>query len=175
MSMLIVSRLHLLFPKMSNSGSPPAEPGVYLIAIRQLKGGDVQLEKFITKGVTLQGVIEALEKERRRVSENLDGETRRAKGLIEKRNNLAVLLKKGARSLPTDLDMKRVNILIKELESDIRDLSAELQKGLSPDAGVLIDNLLGSRLPQSWDPDRIISAIQELLNKGFHFEVKRSE
>jgi hypothetical protein len=143
--------------------------------IRQLQGEDVQLDRFVTKGATLKEVVEALEKERRAVSESLDREAKCARELLERRNNLATLLKEGSRSLPPGLDMKNVKILISQLESDIKKLSTELEKSLTPNARVLIENLFAGRLPQDWGARQTLSAIQELLSKGFSFEVKRRE
>ena len=143
--------------------------------IRQLKGEDIQLDKLIQKDTTLKGLIGGLEKEYGRLSESFEKENRRARDLLTKHNSMAVLLKEAARSLPDGLDMKRVKILISQLETDISKLSTELKKSLTSDAQVFIENIISDRVPKGWEAERILSAIQELLKKGFSFEVKRRE
>jgi regulator of replication initiation timing len=143
--------------------------------IRQLQGEDIQIDKFMTKGATLKEVIESLEKERRTISESLDRETKRAREVLERRNNLAALLKEGSHSLPTGRDMKNVKMVISQLESDIQKLSTELEKSLTPNTRILIENLFNGRLPQGWGAKQVFPAIQELLSKGFSFEVKPRE
>jgi hypothetical protein len=143
--------------------------------LRQLRGEDIQLDKFIRKGSTLKEVISALEKESKRVEEDFSKDNRRATDLLERRNKLADLLKQGTRSLPADLDIKKLQAFISGIEADIRKLSEELEKNLSPDARVLIENLIGGKLPDGWKEGQIVLALQELLNKGFSFEVRRRE
>jgi len=143
--------------------------------LRQLQGEDVQIDKFIRKDSTLKGVIGTLEKELKKVEEGFTKDNRRATDLLERRNKLAVLLEQEIRSLPPDLDMKKLQTFISGIEADIKKLSAELEKNLGHDARAFIDNLIGGKLPSAWKEERIVLALQELLDKGFSFEVKRKE
>lgn len=177
-----VLKQQIKFEAPENPANPLASVGGNLSKIagkkeeiRQFQGEDTQLDRFVTKSTSLKGVIEALEKQHRAVSESLDRETKHARELLGRRNNLSVLLKEGSRSLPDDLDMKKVKTHISQLEGDINKLSTELEKSLTPDARVFIENMIDGRLPKGWDAQRIFSTIQELLDKGFSFEVKRKE
>lgn len=143
--------------------------------LRQLQGEDVLLDNLVRKDSTLKGVIDTLEKVLKTVGENFSKENRHAKELLEKHNNLAALLKQSMRSLPADLNMKRLKVFVTELEMDIEKLSKELEKSLTPDARVFIENVIDGKLPTGWKEGRIVLAIQEVLEKGFCFEVRRRE
>lgn len=143
--------------------------------LRQLQGEDVLLDNLVRKDSTLKGVIDTLEKVLKTVGENFSKENRHAKEMLEKHNNLAALLKQSMRSLPADLNMKRLKVFVTELEMDIEKLSKELEKSLTPDARIFIENVIDGKLPTGWKEGRIVLAIQELLEKGFCFEVRRRE
>jgi hypothetical protein len=138
---------------------------------RQILGEDILLDSVVKRGITLKGIIEALDKEYIRLSQLFDSERRRASELLIKHNNLATLLREPSRSLPSDLNIKKLRIFIGELGKSIDILSDQLEKSLSPDSRLFIENILEGRLPDL-NEQRIFSVLQELLSKGFSFEVK---
>lgn len=138
---------------------------------RQILGEDIPLDSVVKKGITLKGIIEVLDEEYIRLSQLFDSERRRASELLIKHNNLATLLGEPSRSLPSDLNITKLRIFIGELGKSIDILSDQLEKSLSPDSRLFIENILEGRLPDL-NKQRIFSVLQELLSKGFSFEVK---
>lgn len=141
--------------------------------LRRLQGGDVEVDRLMLEGATLKRVIDTLKKELRKANEEFDKESRCARELLEKRNNLAALFKQMPRSMVSDSDIKRLKGFKGELESEIRKLSQNLEKSLSSDARIFIESVTDSKLPNGWEERRVVKAIKELLGKGFSFEVKR--
>lgn len=143
--------------------------------IRQLRGEEVALNTLVDKPTKLQEIIDVLEKRRASDEKNFRQKRAIAQDMLDKHNNLAVLLGKNPVSLLDDLDLRNLETFIGESQVSINKLLDELEKSLTPDARVLIENIIESRLPPKWDAQRTFSAIQELLSKGFFFEVKRRE
>ena len=143
--------------------------------IRQLQGEDIDLSKLIGKPTTLKEIGEVLKKKHTLVDKDFRLKHTIAENLLAKRNNLAVLLGESPLSLADDLDLRKLETFNSELQDSVDKLSRELERSLTPDAGVLIKHIIDGKLPPNWDAQRTFSAIQELLAKGFFFEVKRRE
>jgi len=141
--------------------------------IRQLQGEDIDLKKFIDKPATLKEVIEVLRKRRDSIGRAFRQKRDIAQGLVDKHNNLASLLGKSQVSLPDQLDLNTVEALVNEFKTSNTKLLDELEKGLAPNARVFIEHIIDGKLPPKWAAQQTFSAIQELLSKGFFFEVKR--
>lgn len=143
--------------------------------IRQLRGEEVTLNTLVDKPATLQEIIDALEKRRASDEKGFRQKRAIAQDLRDKHNNLAMILGRNQVSLLDDLDLRNLETSIGEFQANIDKLLDELEKSLTPDARVLIEYIIDSKLPPKWDAQRTFSAIQELLSKGFFFEVKRRE
>ena len=138
---------------------------------RHISGEDFVLDTMLSKDINLKGIIEALDNEYTKLYRLFESEGRRAAGLLNKHNNLAILLRENPRSMPSDLNIKKLKLFIEELGKSIKTLSERLEKSLSPDARMFIYDLLEGKLPR-WNAERVFSALQELLSKGFAFEIK---
>lgn len=143
--------------------------------IRQLQGEDIDLNKLIAKPSALKEIIEGLRKKHALVDKDFRQKEAVAEKSLAKRNNLAILIGENPLSLPDDLDLRKLETFIGELRASADNLSKKLEGSLTPDARVLIEHMIDGKLPPSWDAQRTFSAIQELLGKGFFFEVKRKE
>lgn len=69
----------------------------------------------------------------------------------------------------------RVEQFNKELGEEIQSLTKELEKSLTFHARTLIKTLSEGKLPENLSANQVVDALQELLNKGFAFEVKGGE
>jgi len=143
--------------------------------IRQLQGDDIDLNKLIDKPTALKEIIDVLGKRHASAEKDFRRKRAIAQDLLDKHNNIVMLLGRNPISLPDDLDLKKLETFITELGATINKLFDELEKSLTPDARALIEHIIDSKLPPKWNAQRTITAIQELLSKGFYFEVKRRE
>lgn len=143
--------------------------------LRQLKGEDVDLDGFMKTGESLGRVAKKLESEFRDVESEFKDESRQTEGLLHKYNNLSTILKKASRSMPTELNLRQLKEMKKELSEDIERLETELRESFTQDTRVFIGCLLESNLPDKWKADRVVRALREIIGAGYSFEIRRVE
>jgi len=143
--------------------------------IRLIKGGDIDLGEFIEKGASLKKIIKRLESKYGEVEKNFNEEYRQTEKLLRKYNNLATILKKNSRSMPTESNLRQLKEMKEELSKDIKRLETELRESLTQDAREFIDYLLDGRLPEKWEANRVVKVLHEIINSGYTFEIKRVE
>lgn len=143
--------------------------------IRQLRGENIEVVKFIEESTSFKKVIENLEQSYKVTKETYDCEQDKAKKLLEKYNNLATVLERTPRSMPSQLPLKALEQFNSEIIRESESLAEQLEKSLTSDTRVFIQDLFEGQLPKNWEADRIVKALEEILNKGFSFEVKRRE
>lgn len=141
--------------------------------LRQLQGEDIELE--VEEGASLKRIIEGLDNKIKRARKTFGTEHSKAESLLHEYNNMAVVLKIEERSMPPVSDLKRLEQFNKELVEDVQSLTKELEKSLTSHARTLIKGLSEGKLPKNLPANQVVDALQELLSKGFAFEVRRKE
>lgn len=144
-------------------------------AIRQLKGEEITLSTMADRSTTLEGIIDKLEKSRTSDEKEFRQKRAAVQDMLEKYNSLALMLGMNSISLIDDLNLKNLETFIGDIQENINNLLNELEKSLTADARMFIEHIIDGKLPPELDAERTFSSIQELLGKGFFFEVKRRE
>ena len=143
--------------------------------IRLIKGEDIDLVGLIETGVSLKRITKRLGGMYEDKEKKFKEDFRKTEKLLSKYNNLAAILKESLRSMPDELNLRQLEEMKNELSEDIESLEVKLQKSFTEDAREFINCLFDGRLPEKWEAERVIRVLNEVINSGYSFEIKRVE